>query len=144
METILFKGGGYTVFSNMAAYAIEFEGKLWMTSEHAYQAMKFHDETIKDLIREARSGYEAKMLSITHEKLIQDDWNEKRLGIMEKIIRAKLKQHSHVKKKLLDSGDALLVENTEDIFWGRGTNNDGRNELGKLWMKLRAELSSYE
>lgn len=28
----------------------------------------------------------------------------------------------------------------EPEFWGWGPNQDGRNELGKLWMEIRAEL----
>ena len=57
------------------------------------------------------------------------------------ILRAKVQQHEYVRRKLLATGDRELVENSwRDDFWGWGPNRDGQNKLGKLWMKVRAEL----
>jgi predicted NAD-dependent protein-ADP-ribosyltransferase YbiA (DUF1768 family) len=42
---------------------------------------------------------------------------------------------------LLESGNKYIVEmNDKDEFWGWGKNHDGRNSLGKIWMKLRDEI----
>ena len=44
-------------------------------------------------------------------------------------------------KKLLDSGDRILIENSwRDDFWGWGPSKDGANHLGKLWMEVRDEV----
>mgnify|MGYP002520092451 CR=1 FL=1 len=60
---------------------------------------------------------------------------------MEDLLRLKLEQNPYVKKKLLQTGDYLIVEDSpKDDFWGWGPNRDGNNQLGKLWMKLREEL----
>lgn len=60
---------------------------------------------------------------------------------MEELLRAKLEQNPYVKKKLLETKDYMIVEDSpKDSFWGWGNNRDGVNNLGKLWMKLRAEI----
>jgi predicted NAD-dependent protein-ADP-ribosyltransferase YbiA (DUF1768 family) len=60
---------------------------------------------------------------------------------MRDIIRAKVNQHEYVKRKLMATGQRVLIENSwRDNFWGWGPNKDGQNMLGKLWMEIRAEL----
>ena len=67
--------------------------------------------------------------------------NEEQLEIMEELLRLKVEQNPYVKKKLLETKDYLIVEDSpKDNFWGWGQNRDGENQLGKLWMKLREEL----
>ena len=67
--------------------------------------------------------------------------NDEQVIIMEDLLRLKLEQNPYVKKKLLQTGDYLIVEDSpKDDFWGWGPNRDGNNQLGKLWMKLREEL----
>ena len=56
-------------------------------------------------------------------------------------MRAKLEQNPYVKKKLLETQDYQIVEDSpKDSFWGWGMDRKGENNLGKLWMKLRNEL----
>jgi predicted NAD-dependent protein-ADP-ribosyltransferase YbiA (DUF1768 family) len=46
-----------------------------------------------------------------------------------------------VKYKLLQTGNRRLVEDSfRDPVWGWGLKKNGRNELGNILMKLRAEL----
>jgi predicted NAD-dependent protein-ADP-ribosyltransferase YbiA (DUF1768 family) len=60
---------------------------------------------------------------------------------MEALLRLKLAQHSWVRERLLATGDAEIIEDSpKDSFWGRGPDWKGKNHLGRLWMKLRAEL----
>ena len=62
---------------------------------------------------------------------------------MEEIVRAKCEQNPYVKQKLLETLDEEIIEDSpKDAFWGWGENRDGRNELGKIWMRLRNELNS--
>lgn len=136
-----FKGGGYNILSNMAAYAVEWRGQVWPTVEHAYQVAKFTDTTIISQITKARSPYEAKMLATKHAQKIRPDWHKENLQIMKELLQAKVAQHEHVRRKLLESGGAELVEDTDDPFWGRGVDGSGDNQLGKLWMQIRDELS---
>ena len=60
---------------------------------------------------------------------------------MRQILRAKVAQHEYVKRKLLETGDRILIEDSwRDGWWGIGPGKDGKNMLGKLWMEIRAEL----
>ena len=60
---------------------------------------------------------------------------------MYRILKAKAEQHEYVRRKLLATGDRELIEDSwRDSFWGWGPNKDGQNMLGKLWMKVRANL----
>ena len=62
---------------------------------------------------------------------------------MEEIVKLKLEQHPYIQKKLLETGDLPIVEDsTKDDCWIGGPNHDGRNELGNIWMRLRDELNS--
>jgi predicted NAD-dependent protein-ADP-ribosyltransferase YbiA (DUF1768 family) len=62
---------------------------------------------------------------------------------MERILRAKLDQHPHIKKKLIETGNRDIIEaSKDDEFWGWGPNKTGQNNHGKIWMKLREELKN--
>ena len=42
---------------------------------------------------------------------------------------------------LMGTGDAKLVEHTEnDDYWGDGGDGSGKNMLGQILMRIRAEL----
>lgn len=62
---------------------------------------------------------------------------------MEELFRTKLAQHPDIAEILRESGDReLLKVNDTDYYWGTGKDGFGENKMGKLWMKLRAELLS--
>lgn len=59
---------------------------------------------------------------------------------MKEILRAKIAQHDDVRSALRETGtDEIVKEEPLDPYWGTGPDGNGRNELGKLWMELRAE-----
>lgn len=87
---------------------------------------------IADIIKE----YNEKGLTI------RTDWERVKDGVMKKALQAKYGQNDALKKLLLDTRDALLVEHTpRDSYWGDGGDGSGNNMLGKLLMEVRAELS---
>jgi ribA/ribD-fused uncharacterized protein len=138
---IFFYEQEFYVFSNFSSFAIEWKGKLYMTSEHIYQSEKFENELLKEQIRNARSADATMRIGMENKDNIRSDWNDVKLKIMKEILRAKVLQHTYVQKKLLESGDKELVENSwKDSFWGWGENKDGKNHLGKLWMEVREEF----
>jgi predicted NAD-dependent protein-ADP-ribosyltransferase YbiA (DUF1768 family) len=61
---------------------------------------------------------------------------------MEKVLRLKVNQNPIVKKCLLDTKDYIIAEVCvdEDTDWGLDNNNQGNNNLGKIWMKIREDL----
>lgn len=132
----------YYVFNNFSAHAIEFRGKLYPTSEHAYQAAKCTDPVGQEAIRSARSPIQAKTLANERYKTARaSDWDRKKVAVLEQILRAKLAQHPEAQEALKGSGNEEIVEDSpSDYFWGEGADGSGQNMLGKLWMKLREEL----
>lgn len=141
-EPIGFYEREYYIFSNFSSFAIEWKGCIYMTSEHVYQSEKFQDEKLKEEIRNQRSADAAFRLAQEYRKdHIRSDWDEVKVNIMNDIIREKVRQHPYIRKKLLDSGERELIEDSpKDAFWGWGPNKDGKNMLGKLWIGIREEL----
>lgn len=141
-DIIEFYESPYYMLSNFSSHAVEYRGDLYLTAEHAYQAAKFNDIAIKMEIQSTRSAFLAKEIAQQHKSERDTDWDEKKISAMEEILRAKLLQHNDVKEALKKSGKMEIVENSPtDTFWGIGRDGEGRNELGKIWMRLREELS---
>ncbi len=140
-DAILFYEGEYYMFSNFSCFAVTYNGRVWFSSEHAYQAAKFDDENVINSIHNALSAHDSKKIAQAYKNKIRKDWNEVKISTMEDIIRAKIAQHPFVRQKLLETGNREIIENShKDWFWGRGADFKGHNELGKVWMKLREEL----
>ena len=140
-EPVLFYEREFYTFSNFSSFQVEYKGVLWPTSEHAYQAAKFTDPSIVDEILKTRSAHEAFKLARSYADNVRPDWNDVRVSVMEEVVRAKLSQHPYVQQKLKETGDREIIEDSPvDPFWGWGPNKDGENQLGKIWMRLRAEL----
>ncbi|MEU4244243.1 NADAR family protein [Actinoplanes sp. NPDC026619] len=131
----------FYIFNNFSAHAIEYRGKLYPTSEHAYQASKCTDPAGQEEIRSSRSPLQAKVLANEIYRNAKDPhWDGKKVAIVEEILRAKLAQHSEARDALIESGDEDIVEDSPtDYFWGEGADGSGQNMLGKIWMKLRDE-----
>ena len=141
---VLFYGGefGYG-FSNFSAFSVRWRGRVWMTSEHAYQASKFDSLTHINAIYQATSAHDALKLARGYQECgwIRPTWNdEEKLAVMYDIISQKHAQHPYIKKQLRESiGRELVEDSPKDSFWGRGPDWTGQNHLGKLWMRLRDE-----
>jgi hypothetical protein len=141
-DRVLFYEKEYYFLSNFSAFAILWNDKLYPTSEHVYQSEKFDDDNIKEEIRNAGSARDAKQIAKRNNDKKSSDWVSIKVGIMKKILLAKVEQHPYIKEKLLESKDKEIIENSpEDSFWGWGPNKDGENHLGKLWMEIRAEFT---
>lgn len=140
-KQVLFYERKFYMFSNFSSFMVEYNGVVWMTSEHAYQAAKFTDPTLCEQIRLARSADDAFKFARAHNDAIRADWQQIKVRVMEEVVRAKLEQHPYIQKKLLETGNKEIIENSPvDSFWGWGPERNGENHLGKIWMKLREEL----
>jgi N-glycosidase YbiA len=140
-KKVLFYEGRWYMFSNFSAFIILWRERAWSTVEHAYQAAKFESKVIQTLIWHAPSPYEAKRIAEKHKSKRREDWHEVKLTVMEELLRAKLAQHEYVRECLLETGTDEIIENSPtDSYWGWGPDKKGANWMGKIWMKLRAEL----
>ncbi len=134
-------GDEYGEFSNFALYPIRARKKLWPTSEHFFQAMKFSDAKEQEKIRRANSPMLAARLGRDRKKKLRRDWESAKVGVMREALMAKFRQHEELRALLLSTGAAKLVEHTDnDAYWGDGGNGKGKNMLGRLLMQVRERL----
>lgn len=145
-DPILFYGPEHYVLSNFSAFNLVWKGLRFDTSEAAYHWEKFPDYPYaRQDIMSAHSAHEAFKTAERYREARRPDWDQVKVGIMREILRAKVTQHEYVRRKLLETGDRELIEDSwRDDFWGWGPNRDGQNMLGKLWMEIRAWLRSPE
>ncbi len=130
----------FYVFDNFSSFQVEYGGQLWPTSEHAYQAARFKLSApdIYQEILEARSAHDAQRIAAENITKSDPEWENIKISVMKNILISKVKQHPYVLKKLLESGDRVIIEDSwRDSEWGWGENKDGRNLLGNLWMEIR-------
>lgn len=134
----------FYVLSNFSAFALEWEGRLFSTSEAAYHWEKFPGASqwsLRYSILNARSAHAAFQIAQDFKDQRRPDWNDVKVRIMREILRAKVRQHPYVLQKLMQTGNRELIEDSwRDSEWGWGPNKDGKNLLGKLWMEIREEL----
>jgi ribA/ribD-fused uncharacterized protein len=128
-------------FSNFAPFPITIDGVCWPTSEHYYQAQKFEDEAYRQKIRKNSSPMQAARLGRDRKQKINGDWESVKNDIMRKAVMAKFSQHDELRHLLLSTGEARIVEHTEnDDYWGDGGDGSGKNMLGHILMQVREEL----
>lgn len=141
-------------FSNFARSRIlSPSGIAVATAEALYQAAKFpNDRELQLAILGQDDPKEAKRLARRHERV----WDEKlksrwlkslRLDVMCWVVRRKFAQNPDLASLLAASGNSPIVEPSRfDEYWGLVIPSPerwrGKNHLGRLLMKVRAELSS--
>lgn len=123
--------------------------RTFVTGEHMFAAYKTFDGDWFERIRSAADPQEAK--SLGRSCPLRPDWEVVKYDVMRYVLACKFQLSREEGRKLLETGDALLVEGTYwgDKVWGVDLNTDraaepqrrpGRNWLGALLMARRAEL----
>ena len=122
---------------------IVYDGRVYPSSEHAFQAAKSDDPRIKETIRQAKTPGKSKQLG--RECKCRSDWDCVKEDIMLDILRLKFGEPI-LRKLLLSTRTYELIEGNywHDNYWGvcacDACPGAGRNALGELLMKLRYEL----
>ena len=143
--------------SNFHPSPIVLDGMPWPTVEHYCQAQKSFSPVYRKAIRDASSPGHAKRLGTdpslprsrskgswfrSHQSTYRKDWPDVKLEAMRRAVLAKFQQNSPLARLLLDTGDAVIVEDSaSDSFWGIGSDEQGQNWLGRLLVEVRAELA---
>lgn len=130
--------GKYYFLSNFYSAPVMYHGITYQNNEAAFQAMKVTDKSIHLEFSELppnlakRKGRRVKL---------RPDWEEVKETFMYEIVKAKFEQNDHLKNKLLQTGESILIEGNTwgDKIWGV-CNGVGENKLGKILMKVRDEL----
>lgn len=111
------------------------------TSENAFQASKCKnkDDVVKFTTITALQSFR-----LGRSIELRDDWEKEKIKIMTNICKDKFSQFSELKKVLLNTGDAYLIEHTpvksRDKFWADDNDGTGKNNLGKCLMNVRCLL----
>lgn len=147
-HNVYFSEQEFYVLSNFSAFRLRWQGHDFDTAEHAYHWNKFRGctpraELARQQISNAHSAHEAFHIAQQNAAWRHPRWNDLRVDVMRDILRAKVEQHEYVRRKLLETGNRELIENSwRDRFWRWGPDRNGYNMLGKLWMEIRADLRS--
>lgn len=137
--------GTFRFLSNFWPAEVTFEEIAYPSVEHAYVAAKTLDLKLREEIRDIPKAGKVKALG--RKITIRSDWSDElRLTIIEPLVRQKFSNNPELKEMLLLTGDEEIVESNywHDNFFGSCTcekcNNVGKNNLGKILMKVRSEL----
>lgn len=131
--------GPHRFLSNFWPCHVELDGEVYVSVEHAYVAAKVTDRVVRKLVSECATAGQVKRLG---RKLhLRPDWEAVKLAVMEDLVRQKFTDPL-LRELLLSTGQEELVEGNTwgDTFWGvcKGV---GQNHLGRILMKVRAELT---
>ena len=129
--------GKYFFLSNFYTAPVEYEGLLYLNNEAAFQSAKVIDtEKRKQFCGLDPSDAKKKGRNV----VLRQDWEIIKDKVMEDCVRDKFSRNEFLRQNLLATGNEELIEgNTwNDTYWGvcRGR---GKNMLGKILMKIRAE-----
>lgn len=130
---------GTGFLSNFHPSTISFEGNIYSTVEHAYQASKTLDFDSRQLIRKASSPNDAKRLG--RSLILRGDWDDVKIEIMRSLITEKFK-NPFLRHLLVLTGNLKLINENRwnDKFWGM-VNGVGENWLGKILEEVRNEIN---
>lgn len=134
--------GLYFFLSNYHPAQVEYEGVVYPTVEHAYQAAKSISGVYRQEVSVCQTPGNAKRFAermLTHYGQ-RSDWAEIKLSVMRSLLERKF-QISFLRAQLLNTGDEFLVERNTwgDKFWGE-YRGEGENHLGRLLMEVRENL----
>jgi ribA/ribD-fused uncharacterized protein len=117
-------------------------GKEFKTVEHFYQSSKFSGEYYEN-IRKTSTPDEAKKLARKLPFNLQE-WEERKDQVMKEGLFAKFEQNPELKKRLIETGNSRLVEDSpRDAYWG-GVVEGSCNRLGQMLEELREKYKSEE
>jgi hypothetical protein len=136
----------YGFLSNLYRCSVLFEGRVYRSSEDAYQFGKPRKKEVAEWLISAPSPHLC--AAAAHSLFAFDiipEWSIKKVPRMASVIEAKFRQNKDLYELLLDTGTSKLIENSKtDPFWGIGKKGDGKNTLGILLMDLREKLYQEE
>lgn len=130
--------GRYFFLSNFFSAPVTWEGRTYQNNEAAFQSAK----CIKDSQRDKFTQLDpSRAKRAGRNVLLRQDWEDIKEQVMYEVCFAKFTQNPDLGKKLVETGDAILVEGNDwnDRVWGM-VKGVGQNKLGKILMRIREEI----
>lgn len=135
--------GYFDFMHNNFQTPVYYEGILYPSVTHAYHAARSSDETTRRAILNAETFQILGGIAI---RIIDSsDWQERKLKVMEQLVRDKFRRSKELQEKLksTDLRDLIMTyeeDNSKNTFWGM-VKGKGQNQLGRILMKIRSDLS---
>ena len=122
----------YTNDSVIIVYSVEVGFKYQCAIDA--KDFKVAEQILRD--QNARKAYE-----VGKKIKKSDSWDGKQKQVMKDLIKQKIKSCKEFKIELRLSQDKLIIEDTANPNWGRGTrDNPGKNWMGEILMQARMEM----
>lgn len=139
----------YRFLSNFWYAEVEYDGVVYPTNEHAFQAAKFDNLEYRKIIAAAKTPGIAKRLGQTRVYPLRENWEQGlSTQVMGELVAKKFANHSDLRDKLLTTGREILVETNHwgDDTWGNSTTSEGfgKNYLGVILMAVRESLKAIQ
>lgn len=144
----------YGWLGNMPHFAVWHRGVHYKSSEHLFQSLRYggHPRIQRQIRDHPNSLYMKRTVHRRSVHLIDPiDPKEDRERMLV-CLKAKVKAHPWMAKRLIATGNAVIIENVtgprsrgSGKVWGAAWDShkrqwQGHDWLGRLWMKLRTEL----
>ena len=149
MDNIYVKGEG-CVLSMFSPFPIMYKGTQYKSPEHAYQCAKAEasgaqEESIETISNAPDAAKAKQNANEVHVLSYNSDWVKRKRDILKNICRARLDQDSRFCRSLQSTGDARIIHNVPNSYWGTGTKvNPGANTHGKILYELRRNIAGYQ
>ncbi len=133
--------GNHRFLSNFYMVEVEYEGKVYPSAEHLYQALKAVDAEGMESVRKMKTAGQAARLG--RRILCRADWEEVKEGLMLMVVRTKFEQNPLLSKWLKQTETRPLEEGNTwgDVYWGISLQTgEGENHLGKILEEVREGL----
>ena len=134
--------GEFRFLSNFFPATVVMDGLRFTDTEAAFQSQKEPD---KAHMFEGLDPATTKAMG--RKANLREDWDEVKNDVMRRVVRLKFEQNTDLRKRLIDTGDVVLIEgnNWHDNYWGACTcegceRKKGKNMLGNILMELRSEF----
>lgn len=136
--------GDYRWLSNFHECKVLYDGDVYPSTEHAYQAAKAPRTSG---LRTQLTAFATPVLKCREAKTLggtlplRGDWEQVKYGVMYAVCLDKFTRHVDLAKLLLSTGNAALIEGNHwgDTYWGV-CNGVGLNNLGNILTSIRALL----
>ncbi len=147
-------------FSNFYVRPIVIDGVTWPSTETYFQAMKSLDPEVQEHMRSMAPGeakrhggqivlrpdWDAEVGTESLREFFRDEWGfaveRTKDHFMFTALIAKFEQHGDLKDALLNTNDAILIEDApKDAYWGNGAEKNGLNKLGRQLMLVRRNMA---
>lgn len=140
----------FHIFENEFPTPTEYEGQVYPSAFHAFQAARYADDLRAPLVSlgslgsngngRAMSVHEARAYGARTDLPILPTFVANRAGIMRAILRAKFATSHKLLSALLRTGNRPLVYDSKCPVWGCGPSDKGRNLHGELLAAVRDEI----